>query len=553
MKPHRLVQDGLLETAAAQPERTALITDARHYSYGELLAASRRFAGGLQTLGLGRGDRVAVQLDNGWAAAVAVYGTLLAGGVLVVLHPQTKPEQLRLILRDSEASVWVAEERLAGWLVPPAERVGLRGVVVNEAVANEAVVNEAVVNGALNGVVNDPGRARADGLRSFDDLLGASPAAPQAALSIPLDLAALIYTSGTTGEPKGVMMSHQSMVFTLGSVLEYLELRPDDRILSALAFAFSYGLYQLFMAAEVGAALCVGRATYPAQLAGRLAAEQATVFPSVPTTFGGLLALARAGLRLPHVRLVTNAAAALPVPFVPELRTLFPNARIFNMYGQTECKRVSYLEPDLLERFPDSVGRAIPGTEVFLLSETGEAVPPGEPGILHVRGPHVMLGYWRQPERSAAALRPGRYPGERVLCTHDFFRLDDAGLLYFVSRSDDLIKTRGEKVSPLEVENVLYELPGVREAAVIGVPERLLGEAVRAYVVLEPNAALGEREIKRACLERLGAVKTPGEIVFVESLPKTASGKIRRQGLREALSGAGLETSREAGREVPSP
>ena len=509
MKPRRLLQDSLLATAQAYPERVALVTEANSYRYGELLDASLRLARGLQDMGLARGERVAVHMENGWASAVAIYGTLLAGGVIMVLHPQTKPDKLRYILRDSEASVWLTEARLSGWLAG-VERKTLKGVIVDDP------------DGSVNG-----------DFRRFDELLSTSSPTPADVGTIPLDLAALIYTSGTTGEPKGVMMSHQSMVFTLGSVLEYLALRPDDRILSPLAFAFSYGLYQLFMAVEVGAALIVGRASYPAQIAQRIADEQATVFPSVPTVFGSLLALARGGLRLGSVRCVTNAAAALPVAFVPELQALFPNARVFSMYGQTECKRVCDLEPELLAHKPDSVGRAIPGTEVFLLSETGEPVPPGKAGVLHVRGPHVMMGYWGQPEWSAQLLKPGRYPGERVLCTGDHFKMDEAGLLYFVSRSDDIIKTRGEKVSPGEIEGVLYELPGVLEAAVIGVPDPLLGESVRAYLVTEPDATLSEREVKRACMARLEAVKVPHEVLFVSELPKTASGKIRRQSLRE--------------------
>jgi long-chain acyl-CoA synthetase len=318
-------------------------------------------------------------------------------------------------------------------------------------------------------------------------------------------------------------------------VLEYLELCPDDRLLSPLSFAFSYGLYQLFMSVTVGATLYTTQTSYPAALAERLITEHITTFPGVPTLFSSLIALAQTGLAFPNLRCVTNAAAALPVAFLPQLRMLFPNARIFNMYGQTECKRVSYLEPELLNEHPDSVGRAIPGTEVFLLSEAGEPVPSGQPGILHVRGPHVMMGYWQQPEQTTQALRPGRYPGERILCTGDYFRLDESGLLYFVSRSDDIIKTRGEKVSPNEVEEVLYTLPDVLEAAVIGVPHPLLGEAVQAYLVLKPGTSLTAQLVKRTCLARLEAAKVPSEVYFVETLPKTASGKVRRQSLRDVV------------------
>ena len=514
---HRLLQDSLVATAHSSPERTALVGEAHTHTYGELLEAALHLAQGLQKLGLERGDRVGIQLPNGWASAVAIYGTLFAGGVIVVLHLQTKPDKLNYILRDSGARVWITAAHLSAWLHTAPTARSLAGVVVTDPDVDSDT---------------DPGTP----FVGFDDLIATSSPNPVNVGTIPLDLAALIYTSGTTGQPKGVMMSHHSMVFALGSVREYLAVNAGDRILSSLSFAFSYGLYQLLMAGAVGAALITLRADYPAQLAQGLLEEHASVFPGVPTLFASLLTLARDGLSFPDVRCVTNAAAALPVSFVPKLTALFPNARIFSMYGLTECKRVCYLEPELLSRYPGSVGRAIPGTEVFLLSETGEPVPPGEPGILHVRGEHLMMGYWGQPEQSARMLKPGRYPGEQVLCTQDHFVMDEAGLLYFVSRSDDLIKTRGEKVSPLEIEEVLYTLPGVLEATVIGVPDALLGEAIQAYLVLEPGANLTERQVKQTCARALGATKVPQHVLFVTELPKTPSGKIRRQSLREQVA-----------------
>ena len=203
------------------------------------------------------------------------------------------------------------------------------------------------------------------------------------------------------------------------------------------------------------------------------------------------------------------------------------------MYGLTECKRVSYLEPELVHEKPTSVGKAIPGTETFVLDADGSPVEPGETGVLYVRGPHVMAGYWRQPELSAQMLKEGPLPGERMLCTHDFFTVDEDGFLYFVGRSDDIIKTRGEKVSPLEVENALYAIGGVREAAVIGVADELLGEAIRAYVVLEDGVELTEKEVIAGCRTRLESFMVPKEVVFLAELPKTTTGKIRKKGLTE--------------------
>jgi acyl-CoA synthetase (AMP-forming)/AMP-acid ligase II len=289
------------------------------------------------------------------------------------------------------------------------------------------------------------------------------------------------------------------------------------------------------MTIYLGATLVLERSfTFPAQIFARMEEQQVTVFPGVPTIFAMLLsAHGREPLCFPSVTRVTNTAAALPDDFVTRLRPIFPNALIYKMYGLTECKRVSYLEPELAELKPGSVGKAIPGTEVYLLSADGQPVPAGETGILYVRGPHVMLGYWKRPDLSEFMLKPGKLPGERVLCTQDHFRIDDEGFLYFVGRNDDIIKTRGEKVSPVEVENAMHGIAGIREVAVVGVPDELLGAAVRAYVVLEAGSGLTEKQIRQNCLARLENYMVPKEVVLCSELPKTATGKVSKKALLE--------------------
>ena len=513
-KVQRLLHDTLLTAAALRPDRTALVADGARHSYAELLDTALRLARALQDRGVRRGDRVAVYLENGWPTVVSVYATLLAGGVLMVINPQTKADKLAYMLADSEARVLIAEAALARSFLPALDRASSVETVV---------------------CVGPPPAAPRP-LLAFDDLLAATAPSPRAAGVIPIDLAALIYTSGSTGNPKGVMLTHQSMLFAVGSITEYLRLGSEDRILNVLPLAFDYGLYQLLMAVALGATLVLERSfTFPVPVLARVAEEQVTVFPLVPTVAATLLALnkKRSDWVLPSVTRVTNTAAALPADFIVRLAEIFPHALIFPMYGLTECKRVSYLEPEMVATRPTSVGKAIPGTEVFLLSPAGEPVPPGEPGILHVRGPHVMLGYWRQPELSARMLKPGRYPGERVLCTHDVFTMDEEGYLSFVGRTDDIIKTRGEKVSPVEVENVLHRVPGVREAAVIGVPDEALGEAIRAFVVPDEGVTLTEQDVKKACLAALESFMVPRDVVFVPELPKTSNAKVRKQDLRE--------------------
>ena len=513
-RPERLLHDGLFARAAdpAFASKPAVVVEGKPYTYAELRDAVVRLASTLRARGVERGDRVAIYMDNTWPCVVSLYATLAAGGVFLIVNPQTKADKLKFILDDSGAKVLLTDGHLAHEFVP--------------------VLAE---NKTLVGVIASGTLPEGHGLVAFDDALhdGATTLAPSG--TIPLDLAALIYTSGSTGNPKGVMQTHQSMVFAGGSLIEYIRLASSDVILVMLPLAFDYGLYQLLMAIRLGATLVIERSfTYPAQVFQRMEEFGVTVFPGVPTVYALVLsAHARSPLKFPRVTRVTNTAAALPDDFVTRLHEVFPNALIYKMYGLTECKRVSYLEPELADSKPGSVGKAIPGTEIYLLNPDGTPTPRGETGILYVRGPHVMLGYWNRPDLTDHMLKPGKYPGERVLCTQDHFRMDAEGFLYFVGRTDDIIKTRGEKVSPVEVENAMHGIAGIREVAVIGVPDEVLGQSIRAFVVLQPGATLTDKQIRVLSAQRLENFMVPKDIVIVDDLPKTTTGKVSKKLLLE--------------------
>ncbi len=511
----RLLQDTFLSTVARHPERTALIAGNVRVSYREVADYACRLAHALRARGVCRGDRVAIFMDNTWQCAASIYGVLLAGGVFVVVNVQTKRNKLAFILRDADARVLLTEPHLAREFEPAAAQLPALQVLCT----------------------GDAETLSAD-MGSLSDILADIPVGlpPQSAIS--LDLASLIYTSGSTGEPKGVMHTHQSMLFALRSLVEYLKLEECDRLLCVLPLAFDYGLYQLLMTVYTGASLVLERSfTYPAQVFNAMEAEGVTVFPGVPTIFAMLLAAhERQPLCFPKVRRVTNTAAALPAGFNTRLREIFPHADIYRMYGLTECKRVSYLPPEQIELKPESVGIAIPGTEVMVLDNAGQAVKPGETGTLYVRGSHVMLGYWNQPEKSAHMLKPGSLPGERLLCTHDLFTVDEDGYLYFIGRTDDIIKSRGEKISPIEVEAVLYNILGIREAAVLGVPDLLLGQAVKAFVSVTEDSELSEGRIKKLCGDKLEAFMVPKYVTFLPELPKSANGKTDKKALVAMLS-----------------
>jgi len=227
----------------------------------------------------------------------------------------------------------------------------------------------------------------------------------------------------------------------------------------------------------------------------------------------------------------------MPDEYIPYLKEIFPNALIFKMYGLTECKRVSYLEPGFIDQKPGSVGKAIPGTEVFVLDEDGREVSAGKPGILYVRGPHIMAGYWGNEAESEIFLKPGKIPGERILCTHDQFMKDDEGFLYFLKRTDDIIKTRGEKVSPVEVENVIKRIPGISEAAVIGVHDEIMGESIIAFVTTDEKDTPEEKHILEKCEECLELFMVPQKILFIGEMPLTTNQKINKDELRKIAIG----------------
>ncbi|MDE2402852.1 MAG: AMP-binding protein [Burkholderiales bacterium] len=494
-----LLHQFLDHTAARLPTKTALVCGDARYSYADLHARVDQMAAALQQRGIHRGERVALFMDNTVEMVVGIFAALKAGAVFMPINPLTKQDKLSYLLNDSRASALITQASLAAIFQP--------------ALAHNTSVH-TTFDGQGPPVASDTAACRDPGL-------------------IDQDLASIIYTSGSTGEPKGVMLSHLNMVSANRSVSAYLGLTEHDIILCALPLAFDYGLYQVLMGFAVGATIVLERSfTFPVKVLEVMARERVTVFPGVPTMFTMLMNLKTlAEYDLASLRMITNTAAALPQERIRQLRGLFPQAELFSMYGLTECKRVTYLPPDQLDRRPTSVGRGMPNEEVWLVDQAGQRLPNGSTGELVIRGSHVMRGYWDKPLETAQRLKPGPLPGEWVLYSGDLFRTDAEGYLYFVSRKDDIIKSRGEKVSPREVENALYALEGVYEAAVVGVPDDLLGQAVKAFVVLKPEVALSEREVIKHCLGHLESFMAPKYVEFVASLPTTDTGKIKKTGL----------------------
>jgi amino acid adenylation domain-containing protein len=506
-----LVQEFLEQSADRTPTKNALICDGQRLTYTQVEAQANRLANALRAQGVQRGERVVIFLPNSVEAVVGIFAALKAGAVFVVVNHTTKQDKLAYILNNCQASALIADGRQADLAQRLAQTIpSLKATILTSA------------------KITPPGLLSYESLQTRE----AYPAQRPPKINIDLDLACFIYTSGSTGDPKGVMSDHSNVDFATGSIISYLRNTSDDIVIDMLPLSFDYGLYQLLMTFKFGGTLVLERGfAFPAAILRRVAEERVTGFPGVPTIFAVLVQMDLSPYDLSSLRYLTNTAAALPAVHITQLRAKFSWATLYSMYGLTETKRTLYLPPDQLDARPGSVGIAIPGTEVWIEDERGNHLGVNQVGELVVRGRHVMRGYWGDAALTAERFRPGKIPGERLCYTGDLFRMDDAGYFYFIARKDDIIKSRGEKVAPKEVEVVLYEIPGVVEAAVIGVPDPVLGEAIKAFVVLD-RAELTEADVLRHCRSRLEDLMVPKFVEFCCELPKTSSGKIKKTDLR---------------------
>ena len=498
------VERFLAHSAQRFPAKTALVAGTTRLSYAEFDARTSSLAASLQRLGVKRGDRVLVFMDNAAEAALSVFAVLKAGATFSPINASTKADKLAYIVDNCRPVAILTQRKLA-----PIADTAIAGKAVAVLVAGTPDWDAAVAETA--------------------------PLAPHGGIDI--DLAMLIYTSGSTGRPKGVMMTHRNIDAASDSITTYLENTSDDIILNVAPLAFDYGLYQLLMAVRMGATLVLEKSfAFPAAIFETMRREKVTGFPLVPTMAAMILQMRDLdALAVPTLRYITNTAAALPEEHIHRLRAQFPGVTLYSMYGLTECKRCSYLPPSQLDARAGSVGIAIPNTEAYVADDSGEPVASGVIGELVIRGPHVMQGYWENPEATAERLRPGRNAWEKVLFTGDLFYADSEGFLYFVGRKDDIIKTRGEKVAPKEVEAALYAHPAVAETVVVGVPDPVLGQAVKAIVVAT-DPAVTEGELVRHCARLLEDFMVPKSVEFRASLPKTDTGKVSRR-----LAAASLE------------
>jgi len=515
-----LVNEFLEDSADAFPNKTALVCSGKKLSFLEIEHLANRLSNALIDLGVIKQDRIVILLEASVETVVSIFGILKTGGIFLVINPQVKANKIKYILNDCQAKALITDANHFKDL---------------SAVTSECPTLETAIIVGYDQTEEKMHKMEMPIIHSYSEILDKYSIDRPQKRCIDIDLACLIYTSGSSGIPKGVMCTHQNVVSAASSIIEYLENTPEDIILDVLPLSFDYGLYQVLMSFKFGGTVVLEKSfLYPYTIIDLLIKEKVTGFPIVPTIVAILLSLKDLErFDFSSLRYITNTAQALPPGYITKLQQIFPGAKVYSMYGLTECKRATYLPPEELDKRPTSVGKAMPNTEVYLIDKNGkEITKAGEVGELLVRGANVMKGYWNLPEETERAYKPGPIPGEKVLYTGDLFKMDEEGFLYFISRMDDMIKTGGEKVSPKEIENVLYQIDDVNEAAVIGVNDDILGQAVKAFVVLKKKSELTQEDIIKYSSRHLENYMVPRYIEIRDKLPKSSHGKIAKKELK---------------------
>jgi|UniRef100_UPI00378373C4 acyl-CoA synthetase (AMP-forming)/AMP-acid ligase II len=489
------------EGARHWPEQEYLRHGDESLTYAEAWRRIASIAAWLDARGIGRGDRVVMVTENRIETVLLFFAAAQIGAIAVILHPQMKPEGLRRILEQTEPKLGLLEQSTASLR----EEFGETPIVW----------------------------ADGNGRTPFVELIAMPEPKPVPFPGIDQDPAFLVFTSGSTGTPRGVILTHDNVRFVSAAIQTRLQYRAEDRVAIFLPMSFDYGLYQLFYAAMVGSSVFIGRPEMAGpELPRILAVQEISVLPGVPTLFGGLIKMQRyRPVALPKLRVITNTGDHLPQSYIQSLRELFPQARVYPMYGLTECKRVSILLPEELEAKPESVGRALDGTEVFAMDANGHRLPPGETGELCVRGRHLALGYWRAPEETAKRYKFIGEGHSRVLVSGDFGSVDAEGFLHFHGRSDFLIKHKGHRLSPAEVEEEACRILDVVAAGCVKDEAR---DQLCLFVSVS-REGLDEKAIVMALSAKLEPAKVPNRVIFLPELPKTGNQKVDRKALRALL------------------
>ncbi len=515
----------ILDRVASHGSNTALVRSDETLTYADLAEQVSVAASGFSSLGLTAGERVAIYLNKRIECVVAYFSVSMAGGVFVPVNPVLKPAQVQHILNDCACTVLITTAAQAQGLEEALNGCrSLRHIVTIDDKQGDLTVPHVEKldwSGFMTG---------GSGSRKFAD-------------RIDNDVAAILYTSGSTGKPKGVVLSHRNMTNGAVSVASYLENTADDTILAVLPFSFDAGFSQMTTGFSVGATIALMDYLLPRDVVKAVARHRATGLTGVPPLWNQLATLEWPEDAVNSLRYIANTGGAMPTATLNKLREKLPQTRPFLMYGLTESFRSTYLPPEELDNRPTSIGKAIPDAEILVVREDGSQCSPGEPGELVHRGALVSLGYWNDPERTAQRFRPVpqqmvELPFQEIaVWSGDTVVKDEEGFLYFVGRKDDMIKSSGYRISPTEVEEVIYNTGLVKECAAIGIPHKDLGQAVVIAAHSESSEENSDSKIMHACRTELPNFMVPQKIVWCDALPRNPNGKIDRRRLSEDLEG----------------
>jgi acyl-CoA ligase (AMP-forming) (exosortase A-associated) len=519
-----LLHDLFDASASRFPNNEALRSRGHSTTYAELQRRSHSLASALGSHGVGRGDRVAVYLQNRAEVVETALACSRIGAIYVPANPLLKARQLEYLLNDAGACALIASQTAA--------------VLVEDSIPRCPTITTVVwCDTAQVRASTTPGM---DVLR-YEDLVTGDVHAHGNAVED--DPAALLYTSGSTGRPKGVVVSHRNLVTGAHSVSSYLKNTASDRILVALPLSFDYGLSQVTTAFAVGACAVLTHFSLTAALLQEIVSERITALAGVPTMWMHLASAEWPAPAVKTLRYITNSGGALPASVIKNLQSRLPNTLVYCMYGLTEAFRSTYLEPSKLEQHLGSIGKAIPGQEVLVLNADGSECKPGEVGELVHRGSLVTLGYWNDPQLTQQRFKPlpkrlKELMREEVgVWSGDLVKTDAEGFIYFIGRRDHLIKSSGYRISPTEIEEVISEMPAVIESAALGVPDDALGQRVVVAAVVGPEAPVDIAErIRQHCRMQLPAYMVPAEVHVMSHLPRNANGKCDRAALTASLS-----------------
>jgi len=509
--------DYVVHSARDYPDKTALLGLDEEINYRELGKLVLSCGKGLKALGLNRGDRVAILLNNSIPYVAAYFGALSAGLVAVPLSPDMTHQWLSYVLKDCDVKAVIYDARITAM-------IGKVIQALDHPPHTIAVEGESMDNGTL-----DSGFKWTDFIFSHS---GASAFSIQESDS----LGVILYTSGTTGKPKGVMLTHENLIANTESIISYLRLQSNDRIMAVLPFYYFYGNSLLLTHMAVSGSVVIdNRFAYPNAVLKKIQDSGATGFAGVPSTFAFLLHKSTfRKMKFPSLRYITQAGGAMSPAMIQDVKSVLPRIKIYIMYGQTEASaRLSYLEPDYLLEKLGSIGKAIPGVKLSLIKEDGLPASSGEVGEIVAEGKNIMKGYWRDEAETKKVLRDGR------LFTGDLAWKDEDDFLFIVGRKKEIIKSAAYRISPKEIEDVIMESDLIAEVAVIGVEDPLLGEAIKACVVPKIGLNVKPEDIISHCKTCLASYKIPKYVQFCESLPKTRSGKIRKGELKDQKVTAG--------------